>query len=1162
MSDQRHRWEQQPQYGAGYDRAAPRPTSYHEQQYAAYDFARQPSSTASAPLSEYRPHTGHFPPPAYPSSHSSSNRSRSSSAEQQGIPSQALVHSTYVIPSQPAGHHNTLSQETISPSSIHQHQVSASPMHCSPPTPLVDIFPPGAFSRPDSRSHYAPPSLRRAPSFPNSRNGSSNLPAGLVSNVDTWTGNSASTSTSSVDLTGPPTIELSRPPVGRKKTSTITATEKQVPRRRVPASCTPCRKKKLRCNSDAVPLYTARQDNDVKELKAQVDRLQHLLDALSRAPPHAPRLEPPVAPRPIVRPKEAPTPPHPRFDLNAQDLCGALSGLALVGAPSQQAVGCESFAPGGTSGPAFIYNAGRFLAASDKKQPSLPTTVLTPTSGAPSPPFSGATSPEQSTTALSPSTVAVNAALLNVRPTILQVLELLPSDAELTATYKFYASHIHSLSSQISLGAFEHRWSAFRVALAQPDATVREKDVDPFFVATLLGACATGLASMTNEQAKSRGFPETRTHIVERWVHAAMLSLVAGKFIEAPTVDGVRAAVIVATIYIELFMSSDESVSAGNSLLSLSVHAVFTLGLNRDPANKSTEQLSFFECEERRRLFWSVFSLCASVTTGLSCKWPQFDLKQINCKFPLDCYDAELLMDERAAKARVRARQGTEQPEETPVTAPILRAQYALLVKKITDQAFSIEPCTYSDVLALDAELRAFEASFPPVYRLPVDSTGRIRFTNPPSLAEMRAASLHLCLSAEFVRLHRPFLVLAATDDIYQHSREQCVKYAKRLLAINATPGCRLNWAGHAFKVFSGAVALAVELLQSPGEPDVPMIRSALNAVVNDAEGSAAASTVCRKASSVVRFILAKVDEEAASSTHPRTAKRARTLFYNPDDPRNQRRSLAQTLGGAPSNVSSRSNSPEPRERRRKLCRPPLTHVASDTIVPQATVTSQAVAGQAAAIIRRNSRSRSVDEAFPTINALAETTAHPIEFDQQSIASPLRPVFTGYPVAPPARQIAKLGGTFSRGMSRHASPAVKSVTGTSGGSVPAMSSPEMGLSLQIPPLANSVTVSTSFASMDPLSSASTTGHFDFAELTLTGSAAPPTASMIDGRAGEMFFTLPATALGINVSQQSDYSPNESDIATGGGNGLTGGRGGRSRFNDPMEEEGLEAFSGP
>lgn len=123
------------------------------------------------------------------------------------------------------------------------------------------------------------------------------------------------------------------------------------------------------------------------------------------------------------------------------------------------------------------------------------------------------------------------------------------------------------------------------------------------------------------------------------------------------------------------------------------MHGAFALGLHRDPSRASKGQLTFAECEERRRLFWSVFSLCMSTTTaspallpspksrtdqcraeqGTSRPWTQFDLRQIDCKFPLDCYDAELAMDERASKARVRGRRAAESFEETPMTAPLVR---------------------------------------------------------------------------------------------------------------------------------------------------------------------------------------------------------------------------------------------------------------------------------------------------------------------------------------------------------------------------------------------------------------------------------------------------------------------------------------------------------
>jgi len=108
-----------------------------------------------------------------------------------------------------------------------------------------------------------------------------------------------------------------------------------------------------------------------------------------------------------------------------------------------------------------------------------------------------------------------------------------------------------------------------------------------------------------------------------------------------------------------------------------------------------------------------------------------------------------------------------------------LRAQQSLLAKKIvrpeavararpsqadplpraqTDKAFCVTPCSYDDVLSLDADLIAFEKSLPPAYELPVDGANRVQFAVPPTSTEMRAALIQLYLAAEFVRLHRPFL--------------------------------------------------------------------------------------------------------------------------------------------------------------------------------------------------------------------------------------------------------------------------------------------------------------------------------------------------------------------------------------------------------------------
>lgn len=221
-----------------------------------------------------------------------------------------------------------------------------------------------------------------------------------------------------------------------------------------------------------------------------------------------------------LREREPPAIESATFNLHAQDLCTALCELALQGVLPAQQVGGEAFAPGGVSGAAFLAEAERFLSlASDSG-----FAVLTPTSAAPSPPCG----PQAASTA-TPSAPSLASAMLGARPSMGQVLPLLPSDDELRATYKVFESTAHWHSSPVNLSHFEQRWPAFREAMSQLDEAHRERDVDPLFCAVLLATCASGLSSMTAKQALARGFPENRSPVVERWIQAAKLSLVAGR---------------------------------------------------------------------------------------------------------------------------------------------------------------------------------------------------------------------------------------------------------------------------------------------------------------------------------------------------------------------------------------------------------------------------------------------------------------------------------------------------------------------------------------------------------------------------------------------------------------------------------------------------------
>ncbi|GAA5838831.1 hypothetical protein JCM11251_006752 [Rhodosporidiobolus azoricus] len=1192
--------------------------------YPAYDYP----PTSMAAEADYQPHGQRHhhhsaATSAYEPSHGS--RSRSASAEGPSAPAPAPVQSTFVLPS-------SYSQGNVSPTSLYSHQQTPSLPHAATQTPqlpgLTSSFfsqaPPAPAStiyrdrfslpQPNGRaqpSPFGPPAMRVT--------SQSMAAVGMVGAPEHWGEPPLASPHELYHSTEffPPDAHspiLSSAPLTRQNSgSRSKAANNKInksgtaPRKRVPASCKPCRAKKLRCSrslpcsscvergdpegcvweGDAQPLYTLRDDNDTRELKAQVDRLQHLLDALSQPTPLVPfrpgsrgsisgasRLAsftstssvkataPPLLP-------EEPKEPEASFDLQAQDLSAALSELCLNGVMPPRMAGSESFAPGGGSGEAFVNEARQFLLTFTHRlglSSDLPFTILTPTSDRTSPqpgytspdvhmPVSSASSPSRIS---SPSALGLSAILLDVRPTISHVLDLLPPEEQLQSAYKFYASYVHWYSAPLNLAAIDRQWPAFRAALAEEDPAKRQADVDPLFVASILGACASGLASMTAKQAKARGFPEDRSPIVERWTQAAILSLVVARFMEEPSIAGIRAALVLSSLYILQFMTTGETISAGMSLLSLAVHAAFTLQLHRDPAQKGKTELSFAECEDRRRLFWCLFTLCMSITTGTSRTWSQFDLRQIDCKFPLDCYDAELLMDERAAKARIRGRLHIF--EETPMTASVVRAQLSLLVKKITDTAFSVKPCKYSDVLALDAELRAFEKGFPACYNVPTDVDGRVKFNVPPTLTEMRCALIQLCLSAEYVRLHRPFLVLAASDEQYQHSREQCVKYAKRMLAINATPGCKLNWAGHNFKVLSAAIVLGLELLQSPDEPDANILRSMVNSALKQAEGFAAISSVCRKGSGVVRFLLQKVDQEAASALQPRGAKRARTLIYNPEDVKPSRRSLSDALtSGAHSAATSRSNSPDRSSRRRKPLRPPLMHVQSDTLVQQ--VASAATPRPTEDLtIRRGSRSHSADDVFPTLGQLQAQDEQ--EREEQlaatAISGPIAlnlPPGSSYPSSSSSRPIAGLGGQYRRGRG-------PSGGSSSSGSIVSfhqqLSSPEM----PIPPLPAAPIHPPGHLHLPSAHhQASTDAFMTFADVATGGAGMPPlsSSSLFDEHEVQSFFSLPAQVASAEGGagehgQHTQCDEQDSTPRIGGHDEGESQRTSRSRFNVPLGED--------
>ncbi|GAA5859877.1 hypothetical protein JCM1840_001777 [Sporobolomyces johnsonii] len=702
-------------------------------------------------------------------------------------------------------------------------------------------------------------------------------------------------------------------------------------RNRKPSSCAQCRKKKLRCNradpcdqcvakgqghlcswEGAEPLYRRRDETDTQELRDQVARLESLVryltqqrrdeEAIESLPSGA---ESPSSPNVVSFPSKQKSarqsssssqtlPQTPKnsyaMDLRANDLCEGIAQLAIKEFVVVEGSGNSSWAPGNTRGLEFIDEARLFLSTMPQQfgvadgpafavPPRLAAVAArsraasdangVPDLGAHSP--TGSTFSSSGASVLSPSPLGT-ASFGKEPPSLSEALKFLPTHKQALSAYTYFCGYVSWYAHPVHLATFEQQWHALEVALKLEDEEQRNRAIDPFFIATFLGVCATGLAMMPVKRATRDGFPEDKDRIVDHWLEGAMVALTCGRFLDNPSVEAVRATVVLSTFFV--FVATGERSGAGMGLLSLVVQIALSLGLHRDP-DRSPGRFTFFEAEERRRLFWNLFMLCILSSASLSRTWAVFDLNGVDTKLPLDCNDHEIL-EEKTAYAAVERRK--TKFEETPMTSLIVKMKLAVLARKMNDRAFGIHPVPYEEVLALDAELREFEESIPARYQLRLDPSGALlRPAAHVTVTEMRACMIQISLAGEYIRLHRPWLLLSGQNKTFQYSRDQAIKYSKLLLAIYRSPSCnKQKWGGLSYKATNAAIVLAVEILSFPDGSEVSSLRSVVKAVQKQLEAQAPFSSLCRKGSRLIGFLLDKDAALSAQRDQHRQQKRAR----------------------------------------------------------------------------------------------------------------------------------------------------------------------------------------------------------------------------------------------------------------------------------------------
>ncbi|KAM0751357.1 hypothetical protein T439DRAFT_356183 [Meredithblackwellia eburnea MCA 4105] len=688
------------------------------------------------------------------------------------------------------------------------------------------------FQQPPPPTHY-----HTDPSLDTSRK----IPAGMVGSAAGWS--------EDAPRSAPPSTSTS----GSGSVAASSSRKLAAQRARTAKSCSACRKRKIACDrvspctpcterkeshlcvwDDGAPLFAIRSDDEAIALKEQVDRLQNFIDIILASQPrsalpgsvsiqpvsHVSTASPSVAPSPSgthissldVTPRKWSIPNSSisaadglAMDLRANDVPEAFAQVSLDGTVAVERAGERGMLP-----PSL---------ADATLEDLLQKARVRANDG-----FVSSTSSAGITALLSAGGDSVS---------LPDLLNELPSVEQSRAAFGHYFTSFSGHSLPIPRSYFD-----FQFQQLQRDQVDRRL-TNPFFFATFLAICSSGIMCMQDEEAIQLGFPGARDAVAHRWMNAAQKALQAAQFIQLPNLESVRATTIMAKFYIVL--SGDDNAATGLTLLALTTQAAMSLALHRDPNRFASASLSPLEIEDHRRVFWSLFCLSLEAASTFGRSWTGFDFNQIDCSLPRDCFDAELLLEESQLSSNLRQRT-TGAFVETPTTALLIECRIRVLGKKISDLAYSSRPADYSMIISLDKELRDVEDSFPQAYRMGFEDD----LPENPSATQLRAACLNVALAVEFLRLHRPWLT--ASNQTYQPSRAATVKNARLLCNLGAQVHI------HQYVNISAASALALESIQSHDTNTRSHLAEIARDVADDLEQND--SVLCHRGALVLRFLL------------------------------------------------------------------------------------------------------------------------------------------------------------------------------------------------------------------------------------------------------------------------------------------------------------------
>ncbi|KAL8281318.1 hypothetical protein RQP46_006352 [Phenoliferia psychrophenolica] len=416
--------------------------------------------------------------------------------------------------------------------------------------------------------------------------------------------------------------------------------------------------------------------------------------------------------------------------------------------------------------------------------------------------------------------------------TVHEILRRLPSkrlaDASALHYFQYIDLYIHSATQHIFDFHSEAVWLASGTG----------SQVDPFSLALVLAVWGVGLSAQQD--------PVIKDDKAKEMLDLSKSALTIGRYLERPSLDSIRALLILAVHYLAL--SDGEEGGEGVQLLAVAVQSCLQLNLHRDPT-KLKAHCSNEEAEDRRRLFWLTFLVEHSTSSATGKTLTFLPSSRIDTKLPLD------VPDERMGAL------GVNSSQETVMTALIFRIQIAQLAERITDVAFGIKSVAYSSILELDHQLDMLEAAVPAFYKLD-QASGPDAYQN--LVRNLRTYMIYLAIYQERLRLHRPYLIRSYSDGAFAYSCDMSIKTSHQIVAMHARL-CSAPRAGLTFKVIGCAIVLMIHLLHDPSDPEAPQHRQAVYDTLHRIEKFSKISSICRHGRKVLRFLLNREQQPSAS---------------------------------------------------------------------------------------------------------------------------------------------------------------------------------------------------------------------------------------------------------------------------------------------------------